>query len=290
MPALLFACGETARSPIPGAAAGGTSTSAAGGMSTSAAGSDSSASGGGGAGATGKAGSNGGGASGGVGLPAPEACPGELPGEWGAEVEVDATPPPNVDACWNLQGGFSGGQYVATARWPTPKRLLFSLKLEPDRYSLAQVIVGRVTTDFAAECLATPDGTPTCEQLGAALLMSGQGQGSVRAVTCSAGAAGACSCELDVMMVGGNAGVMVDDRAARVVELATSFDGSTPPVKTRYCATAEGLRFGPEVDALARQGSQALFQPVDCVDAVRGPGEEDVDCGIVCPACVKTEY
>lgn len=235
------------------------------------------------------AGSNAGSASASKPLGEPAACPGDLTGEWASDDQVEP-PAPDVDECWNLIGGFSAGTYGATMSYPRPKRRVFSLKLEPNVYQLAHVLTGRAQADFPAECLATEQGTPTCAQLGAALLLSGQGEGWVREATCSERAAGGCSCEFDLMAVGGDTGTYLDNPQARTVELMDTFEPSAAPIRTRYCVDDEGLRFGPEIDAVAPDVGTAVFHRVDCVDAVKGPGEEDVDCGIVCAPCVKTKY
>lgn len=212
------------------------------------------------------------------------ACGGALEGAWAYKNEHLVTPAnPNVNACWNLMGGYFNGVYSASTRYPVPQGLETVMQFKPDgSYLSTQVRSGVVTLEYAPECLATPNGTPSCADLQATLYQAGIGEGSYRNTVCLPRAAGGCTCTVDVLEIGGGSGSWAVDQAARSVALTRQPGFDPSQVTVGYCADHGSLRFAPSIDKWWGSASQAAFAAVDCLDDQQGPGEEGIDCGFVC--------
>jgi hypothetical protein len=217
-------------------------------------------------------------------------CGGELTGEWiNVNQHVTTPPNPNVDACWNLMGSYSGGIYSAYSRYPTPERRVSWLSFQMSgSYTFAQIRSGPVTVTYAADCLVTDQGTPTCGELQAALLVSGTGEGSYHDTVCTDQAGGGCTCVVQVTEVGGPAGTWQTDAATKTATL-TKPTPTLEPAQTTvgYCVDASGLRFDRAIDSASPpfwpDMSGITLTPRDCGGSVQqlkdryGP-----DCALVC--------
>lgn len=131
-------------------------------------------------------------------------CGGDLVGEWG-EMARDATYPANpaVNECWNLNGSFSPEGYSASSVFPLPSGRATLLRFDDMGSYYGTVLrVGPVTVNYAAACLATDQGSPTCTQLQEALGISGLAEGWYGDPTCVEQTGGGCSCTVQVFAVG----------------------------------------------------------------------------------------
>lgn len=208
-------------------------------------------------------------------------CGGELVGMWGnindhASVPASA----NVNRCWNLDVSYAGGGYAATTRYSAPEHRATYLTFRADgHYNGAQTLTGPVTLKYAADCLVTAQGTPTCAELQVALNTSGLGEGSYSDTICSDQAGGGCTCTINVHETGGSAGDWSTNAAAKTVTLTRDPAFDPNQVTVGYCVDANGLRFGEGIDTWWRQTAGARFTEIDCADGKQGIGEEGVDCG-----------
>lgn len=261
----LGACGETERQssgPLAGAPATGGTASTAGGPP----------------------------ASGGASVVPPIVpCGGDLTGRWlNINNQFIGRPLASGDPCWELQGSFRNDVYAAYSRYPSPKRLTSYLQFKADgTYLYAAIKEGPVTVNYAAACLVAGDRSPTCAELQAALRESGIGEGSYRDAICTEQVTGGCSCTLQVLEAGAGGGRWKADTATGQLTLSDPTAASLPPsLVTHYCIEDAGLRFDSNVDELFLQAGGVLFSEVDCVDGVKGIGEDDIDCGGFCEPCV----
>jgi hypothetical protein len=216
-------------------------------------------------------------------------CGGPLVGNWVAVEHHVTTPPnPNVNACWNLMGAFAGGMYSASTRYPVPEQRTSYVTFTPDgSYRRAQVRSGPVTLTYAAECLVTDQGTPTCAELQAALGVYGIGQGSYYDTVCADQASGGCSCSVRVSEVGGTAGTWQAASATAVTLTNPMGDPEPTMVTVPYCVNASGLRFGDGIDsgspAFWPHTSDVTFGPRDCNGSVQElTAKYGADCAFVC--------
>lgn len=217
-------------------------------------------------------------------------CGGELTGQWINVTQHATTPPnPNVDPCWNLMGGYSGGVYSASSRYPAPERRVSNIRFNQDgNYTFAHIRSGPVTVTYAADCLATDQGTPSCAELQAALLVSGIGEGSYHDIVCTDQTGGGCSCVVQVTEVGGIAGTWQTDAAAKTATVTKPTPNLEPAQATvGYCVDATGLRF----DSAIGNGSPAFWPnmsgitltPLDCTGGVQQLQDKyGPDCPLVC--------
>ena len=206
-------------------------------------------------------------------------CGGMLTGQWSAEGTAPVRG--NLNGCSNLVLDSSTGQLAARTNYPPPKQRSFLMRFNADgTYSASIVNHGSVTLSYAPACLITAQGSPSCTQLGEALLDFGVGSGTIQQVSCSDGAAGGCDCTLEVNEVGGPAGEYVADTTTGELQLTRN---QAEMLDTSYCVNATSLRFGPEIEAWFGGASQVTFSASSCDDGVQGPGESGVDCGPGCP-------
>lgn len=219
----------------------------------------------------------------GTGAPAPT-CGGDLVGSWvGSDAHAHpATPPAPADPCYQLAVyPQPDGTFGASTRWFAPERRDAFLKFNAATFSWAITDRGPVTIAYAASCLTKTTPRPTCAQLGEGLLISGIGEGSVRAVDCT-DAAGGCKCTFSIIETSGPAGTWT---AASGVVTLTSNAGTQweKKVQAPYCVDGATLRFGAAIDAFAIGLSRITFEPLACDDGKQGPVEDGVDCGFYCP-------
>lgn len=236
--------------------------------------------GGGAAGANGAAGAAAG-ASGAAQAPKPT-CGGDLVGLW-ATSQKNLPPPdagPSGNACFNLMLTRDGDTFSASTSNPRfgPERDITIAFMPSGAFSVEDMRRGPVTVHYAAACLASPMGTPTCDELAPAIEISGHNTGEFQSATCAASPSGGCDCTLDLSVVTGPSGTWSVSGAGVTFVNAFSSDTTT----SSYCADASGLRFDPAIEALVPGGSSLVFQRVDCADGRQGPVEEGVDCGWVC--------
>jgi hypothetical protein len=137
---------------------------------------------------------------------------------------------------------------------------------------------GQVVLHYAASCLASPAGTPTCDELAAALEEDGTGNGEFQLTGCAAASSGGCDCTLELSVAQGAAGTWSSSGAA--VTFVNGF--SNQMTTSSYCVDDAGLRFATDFEAVLPGGSAMAFSPVDCTDGKQGPAEDGVDCGWVC--------
>lgn len=286
----LWGCGEATRDGGNGSASGG-GAGASGGGASAVAGNTESASGtpsggspaGHGGGDSSAAGTGDGGAGGGEPF---EPCGGELTGAWTAtDARVVAPRPADVNECWNLHIERSGQRYVGGTQYPTPEQRTTHLIFRSDgSYQNASLASGPVVLEYAPACLVTEQGTPTCEELELALYESGLGEGAYRDTMCSERAGGGCTCSVHVELVGGSNGSWVMDTESRTVTFNRP-EGYPEPreLSVGYCVTGAGLRFDAAIEAWFRGIAGETLRAVDCTDGARGPGEDGVDCGLICP-------
>jgi hypothetical protein len=270
----LAACGSSAKPISLAQTDGGDATGAAG---TGAAGTTGTA--GTGAAGTGTAGTSAAGTS-----VLPPNCGGDLVGEWaGSDPHAHpAAPAAPADPCYQLAVfPQDDGTFGATTRWFAPQRRDAILKFDAEHFAWGVTDRGPVTITYAASCLAKTAPRPTCAQLAEGLLISGLGEGSVRAVDC-ADAAGGCKCTFSIIETSGPAGTWTT--ANGVVTLVSIFgtQGQAKTVQAPYCVDGGTLRFGAAVDAFVAGLSRMTFAPFDCDDGKQGAVEDGVDCGLYC--------
>lgn len=264
-PLVLGACGETERQssgPLAGAPAAGGTTSTSGGAPA--------------------------GGSASV-VPPLVPCGGDLTGRWlNINDQATARPLASGDPCWELRGNFANGVYSAFSRYPSPKRLTSYLLFRPDgAYAYGGTREGPITVNYAASCLVVGDRSPTCGELQAALRESGINEGWYRDALCTEQATGGCSCTIQVSETGGNGGLWKADAATGELTLSDPPESPQPKsLVTHYCVDDAGLRFDANVNERWLQAGGVLFSKIDCVDGVKGIGEDDIDCGGFCEACV----
>ncbi|HEX2870569.1 MAG TPA: hypothetical protein VHP33_04920 [Polyangiaceae bacterium] len=181
-----------------------------------------------------------------------EPCGGDLVGIW-AELDEHVTYPApiNVNSCWNLMGSFSAdGAYSASSRYPAPQQRRTILTFSADGVYYGAVLrFGPVTVNYAAECLVTDHGSPSCTQLQEALQISGIGEGSYQGATCSDLAGGGCSCTVQVAEVGGPTGTWVLNPDQKSFTLTKPMGSDAPlEVNVGYCIKNGSLRFDTPLD------------------------------------------
>jgi hypothetical protein len=209
-------------------------------------------------------------------------CGGDLLGVWGnVNDHAVSAAPANINSCWNLNVSFSGGTYYATTRYPAADtRSTYLTFAANGHYTGAQTLTGVVTLEYAAECLVTPQGTPTCAQLQVALHASSVGEGSYFDTMCADQAGGGCTCTVRVQETGGGSGAWSTNVAAKTVTLTRDPHLPEPNQLTLgYCVDAAGVTFGDGIDAWWRQTAGAFFTKIDCTDGKQSFGEEGIDCG-----------
>jgi hypothetical protein len=265
---VVSACGSTA--PIPAGAAGsdgaaGASGGASGG-SAGAAGADAST--------TNDAGSA---------ADAFAACGGDLLGGWMAHEEnvPPNAPGPTIDQCLNLQLAMTGSDTFGAYTWfpmRGPTRDL-GILFKGTSFLIDDLSSGPVTVHYAASCLASASGTPTCDQLAGAIVGHGQATGEFSQATCAAGTPDGCDCTILLDALGGESGSWSSDGGD--VTLTAAFDQRTATVP--YCVDGDELRFGAAIEPLATGASSLVFTRVDCTDGKKSLLETGVDCGGACP-------
>jgi hypothetical protein len=210
-------------------------------------------------------------------------CGGDLVGTWAVAQKnlPPAVPGPSVDVCLNLQLGRDGDTFTASTWIPNsgPERDVAIHFMPSGAFDVEDLRRGPTVVHYGASCLASSVGTPTCDQLAAAIGVWGLDTGEFQHATCAAASSGGCDCTLELSVVVGASGSWSNGEGA-----VTFFNGiSAVQTTTAYCVDTTGLRFDRDVEAVLPGGSGFTFQPVDCADNKQGPLEDGVDCGWACP-------
>jgi len=228
-------------------------------------------------------------------------CGGDVTGNWTSVVPAAAkSHPSSVDACFDLaltrnrdgSLGSNGRFWVDYHATPVTTYLTFRPPVPGSEasYSMGETYRGTVVQDYADECLADGQGKATCAELSSLLTNIGLGEGAYPNVTCVAGAAGGCSCTIQVLLTGGPAGawsVDAEDPTRLVISSLSSTTAMYEPHNVPYCVDAAGLHFGVELEQAWPFIASLSFTKVDCADGIQGPAEEGPDCGAACATSCK---
>lgn len=213
-------------------------------------------------------------------------CGGNLLGPWEGTYEnhIAQSGPAATDPCHLLQlAPQDDGTFSARLTYPLPDGRAVRIVFQDTSFETTITVRGQVKQSYAAACLSTAGGSPTCAQLGEVLLSNGIGEGSVRKVDCTPAAAGGCDCTFEVMETGGGGGrwSVAGNELSLIVSPGTAFEKT---LKIPYCVDAGTLRFGAAIDGYAPGLSHAVFSVPDCHDGKRGVFEDGIDCGGFCEA------
>jgi hypothetical protein len=211
----------------------------------------------------------------------PPSCGGDLVGLWAISQKnlTPSTPGPSVNACLNLQLSRDGDTWTASTwnpRFGTERDISIVFKTD-GTFDILDLRNGQVLLHYAASCLASPMGTPTCDELAAALEEDGTGNGEFQVTGCAA-SSGGCDCTLQLSVVQGASGTWTSGG----IDVTFVNNFSNGAATSSYCVDATGLRFATDFEAELPGGSGFVFQPIDCADDQKGPVEDGVDCGWVC--------
>jgi hypothetical protein len=209
-------------------------------------------------------------------------CGGDLVGLWATSQKnlAPVAPGPSVNACLNLQLTSDGNGFGASTWNPRfgPERDISIVFMTSGAFDIDDLRRGPVVLHYAASCLSSPVGTPTCDELGPAIEVWGHDTGEFQHAACAAASSGGCDCTLDLSVVQGASGTWSSSGAE-----VTFVDAFSNQVTTSsYCVDGAGLRLDPAFEAVLPGGSGFTLQPVDCTDGKQGPFEDGVDCGWAC--------
>jgi hypothetical protein len=140
---------------------------------------------------------------------------------------------------------------------------------------------------LAGQCRKLGENVVACADVAAAVEPSLLGEGAGRNFQCTDNAEGGCDCSYEITFVTGSTGIWRTTADGKLL-LQPSYSAvdAPAPEPVTYCS-GETLALGPEFQVPGQpvNGEATVFARADCTDAVRGPGENDVDCGGVCPDC-----
>lgn len=203
-------------------------------------------------------------------------------------------PPQQTEACTILllPNSAPGEPNVRLERAPrfdfSGQPLTYAALLIHQDGSFASGVVysGKGHMTLAAQCRKLGESTVACGDLNAVVEPSLLGEGAGRNFTCVDNAQGGCDCSYDVSLVGGSAGMWSTTPEGKLLfQLSSALPSDPAPVAASYCA-GKTLALGPEAHIFGRSISEpAVLDRVDCTDGIKGPGEQDIDCGQVCQPC-----
>jgi hypothetical protein len=209
-------------------------------------------------------------------------CGGDLLGAWVTTEDGIApnAPSASVNACHNLSlDRNADGTYAASTWYPRGPSRDLGIWFRDTQFVTVEIRRGPVPIHYAASCLASNAGTPTCAELADAIKGYGLATGDFQGATCAAAQPDGCDCTIALFSVGGESGTWSGGAGtATLMGSITQTQGTTS-----YCIAAGALRFGAGIDAIMSGASKLTFLPVDCADGKRGLFEASVDCGMACP-------
>lgn len=158
-------------------------------------------------------------------------------------------------------------------------------------YAAKLTKTGTYVTDFPATCVrgfgATGD---VCGQVQTYLVAKSADAKNIQCVPTPADPAG-CTCRYEVSLVSGGAGLYSAAGNTIVHALTKRFpdesQGADFPASATYCNTGSSLQL------TGKDGAYLFNEPglrtldlgpvtINCTDGAEGPGEDGVDCGLVC--------